>query len=727
MVKKEKVVEIAEKLMHNQKNIRNIGIIAHIDHGKSTMTDSLVAVAGLISEELAGKQLYTDFYELEQQRGVTIFSANISIPYKYEGDQYLINLIDTPGHLDFVGEVIRALRAVDGVILLVDAVEGVMPQTETVLTRALAEHVKPVLLINKVDRLFKELQLTDEQMQERFIKIITEVNKLIKTNQPKGADWTVSIQDGSVSFGSGIQKWAVSIETMKKNNITFKDIAEYLRKEKIRELSKKSPLHEAITEMVIKHLPNPVDAQKYRIPVIWKGDLEGNVGKDLLNCNADGAPVFMVTKVLVDPHAGDIAVGRVYSGTLKQGLKLKFAGISKEVNIQQVGVYIADERIPTEQVPAGNIAYIVGLREALAGDTLSTEDISPFEGFMGEIEPVISISVEAKHPKDLPKLIEVLKQITKEEPQIKTELNQETGEHIVSAIGDFQLEIVEHRIKKDRGLEIITSNPIVVYRETIEKESPEILGKSPNKHNKYLLHLEKLDKKLKEGLKKFHSEGKIKADKDFIERMIEIGFDRDTAKRTWAIYKDNILINNTRGIVQLEENKELIIQGFLVAMKEGPLAKEKASGILVSLNDANLHEDAIHRGPAQTIPAISRAIYAGMLLANAKILEPKQRISLTVPNDFVGGVTKELSSRRAHILEMRTEGDQTFVIAKAPVKEMIGFANSVRSATQGRAVWTAEYAGYEPLPKDLQNKVIEEIRKRKGLDPRPKPAEYYMD
>jgi len=179
------VTPVIKELMRKPEQIRNIGIVAHIDHGKTTLTDNLLAGAGMISEELAGKQLAMDFVEQEQERGITIYAANVSMVHKYENKDFLINLIDTPGHVDFGGDVTRAMRAVDGVVVVIDAVEAVMPQTETVVRQALKERVRPILFVNKVDRLIKELKLTPEQMQERFKKIIDEVNVLIRKKPRK--------------------------------------------------------------------------------------------------------------------------------------------------------------------------------------------------------------------------------------------------------------------------------------------------------------------------------------------------------------------------------------------------------------------------------------------------------------------------------------------------------------------------------------------------------------
>jgi len=314
--RKEDVVAKAQNLMKNPKNIRNIGIVAHIDHGKSTMTDSLVAASGLMSEELAGKQLVMDFEDQEQERGITINSATISVTQKIGDEEYLVNIIDTPGHVDFGGEVLRAMRAVDGVIVVVDAVEGVMPQTETVIRQALREHVKPTLFINKVDRMVNELQVTQEQMQERFVKVIAQINNLIKKNISKefAEDWTVKVQNGSVIFGSAYHKWAVSTVATKKTGISFKEVYDYCKSENQKELSTKSPLFSAVLDMIIEHLPSPADAQKYRTKVIWGGDPESDVGKSMRNCDSEGAFAMMVTDVSVDPHAGDIASGRIYSG-----------------------------------------------------------------------------------------------------------------------------------------------------------------------------------------------------------------------------------------------------------------------------------------------------------------------------------------------------------------------------------------------------------------------------
>lgn len=730
MGRKEDMAKLAQSLMQNRETIRNIGIVAHIDHGKTTMTDNLIAAAGLMSQELAGKQLVMDSEDQEQERGITINSANISIVKEFKDDKYLVNIIDTPGHVDFGGEVIRAMRAVDGVVLVVDAVEGPMPQTETVIRQALKENVKPVLFINKVDRLFNELQLTEESMQERFVKTITQVNKLIKKNAPDKfkEDWLVNPSDGTVCFGSAYHNWAVSVPYMQKSGINFKDVYDYCKNENQKELAVKSPLYDVILEMIITHLPNPLASQKYRIKKIWPGEDESEVGKSMHDCNREGPLAMMVTDVSVDPHAGDIASGRIYSGTVKKGVVVKLLGQKKDIHIQKVGVFMGPDFAEVDSIPAGNIAALVGLKEVSAGETISTIDMEEFESFMSNVEPVMTISVEAKQTKDLPKLIQVIRQITKEDPNIKATINQDTGEHLLSGMGELHLEVTQYRIESTHKIPITVSPPIVVYNETITKNSPTIEGKSPNKHNKFKLTVEPMPSNILENLVQTKFPEKIKPkDKDIIAKLENIGMEKDDAKKVWSVHNNNILIDKTRGIQALHEVRELVIQAFKDAMAEGPLAKEKGFGMIVALHDATLHEDAIHRGPSQVLPAVTRAIYAGMLSSDAVLYEPKQTLTITVAQDYMGAVSKELGSRRTQINEMRQEGDQSIIIAKAPVKELIGFSQDMRSATQGRAVWTAEYFGYELLPRELQHETIKQIRTRKGMDPEPKTAAYFMD
>src|SRR4030042_2384922 len=247
----------------------------------------------MISDKVAGDSetgMLTWFDDQERKRELTIYGANVSIVHEHEGKDYVINLVDTPGHVDFGGDVTRAMRAVDGTIVLTCAVEGIMPQTETVFRQALRENVKPILFINKVDRLIRELKLSPEQMQKRFEECIREVNILIQkyADEKYKTKWLVNVADGSVAFGSAYKKWAISIPYMKRTGITFKEIIDLTLAGQEDELAKKAPLHQVILDMIIKHLPNPLEAQKYRLLKSWKGDMNSVKGKDMLGYNIYG-------------------------------------------------------------------------------------------------------------------------------------------------------------------------------------------------------------------------------------------------------------------------------------------------------------------------------------------------------------------------------------------------------------------------------------------------------
>jgi len=730
MGRKEDNIKRATALFKNLNNIRNIGTAAHIDHGKTTLSDNLIFGAGMMSEDLAGKQLMLDFDEQESARGITINAANASMVHNHKGEDYLINLIDTPGHVDFGGDVTRAMRALDGVIIVVCAVEGIMPQTETVIIQALKEKVKPVLFINKVDRLIAELQVTPEDMMQRFGKIITEVNKLISRMVPDEfkKDWTVDAQAGTVAFGSAYHNWATSIPFMAKKNVNFKQIYDFMEKEQKKELAQAAPLHEVLLDMIVEKLPSASVSQKYRIPHIWRGESEEKIGQSMINAEASGDTAFMVTKVVLDPHAGEIAVGRLFSGTVKKGDQLYVAGMPSANRVQSVGMFVGGDRINTENVTAGNIIAVSGLRDAISGSTISSDkEMTPFERIIHNSEPVVTTAIEAKHTKDLPKLVEVLRAVAKSDPSIQIDSNLETGEHLMSGMGELHLEITEYRIRNEHGVEITTSPPIVVYRETVAMNSPgNFEGKSPNKHNRFYITVEPLEEDIRAAIiDGTIPSGDIKKSKEVARQLIDMGWIKVHGRGVLSIENSCVFIDATKGIQNLFETRELLIDAFKEVVKRGPRAHEKMMGVKIILNDAKLHEDAIHRGPAQTIPAVRNGINGALVSAGVALLEPKQNVYITVPQELMGSVTGEMSQRRAEIAGMETEGDMTTITAKAPVKEMFGFASEIRSATGGRALWSTEFSGYEELPRDLLDEITEEIRLRKGLKAEmPRPENY---
>ena len=731
MGRKEDNIAKAMKLIENPVQIRNMGIAAHIDHGKTTLSDNLIAGAGMMSEELAGKQLMLDFDEQEQARGITINAATASMVHPFDGGEYLINLIDTPGHVDFGGDVTRAMRAVDGAVIVVDAVEGVMPQTETVIRQALREKVKPVLFINKVDRLINELKLNGDEMQKRFLRVITDVNKLISKYAPKEfqAAWQVNVQDGRVAFGSAYNNWAISVPAMKTFGVTFKDIVDLVQSGRQKDLAKKAQLHKIILNMVIRHLPNPLEAQKYRIPQIWKGDLESEIGKTMMACNFHGPVSMMITKIIIDPHAGEIAVGRVFSGTIRKGSELYIVGQgTTKFKVQLLSMMVGPDRISVDEMAAGNIAAIVGLKAAIAGSTVSSiTNMDPFEPMQHYTDPVVTLAIEAKHTADLPKLIDVLRSVSKADPSIQVEINQETGEHLISGMGELHLEVTMYRIKNDYKVEVQTSDPLVVYRETIDHKGGPFEGKSPNKHNRFYFEVEPLPEAviqlIKDGV--VPQGAKFKDKKTIQEELEKAGFSREEARGIVVVEGNNVMTDVTKGIQYLDETMELLIEGFLEVMRKGPLANEKVYGLKARLVDAKLHEDSIHRGPAQVIPAGRNSVYGAMTLAKRVLMEPMQKVFINVPQEIMGSVTNEIQQRRGVVEEMNQEGDDLVIVSKIPVSGMFGFASAIRSATGGKVLWSSENYGYQRVPQEIQKEVVAKIRERKGLKAEPYDEAYY--
>ena len=724
------------KLMRRKEDIRNIGIIAHIDHGKTTMTDSLLAEAGLLSPKIAGEARALDYLEEEQKRGITIKTANISLLHETEeGNSYVVNLIDTPGHVDFTGKVTRALRAIDGVVVVVDAVEEVMVQTETVTKQALAERVKPVLFINKVDRLIRELKLSPEDVQSKLIRIIRDFNNLIDMyGEPEfKAKWKVDPAKGTVAFGSALHRWGFTVEIAQKKGIMFADIVKAYREGRWQELQKTIPLHTAILDMVVKNLPNPIVAQKYRIPKIWKGDLDSEIGQAMLNCEEDGPTVMCITLAQLDPHAGLVATGRLFSGAVEEGDHIYLVGARKDYRIQQVSMYMGAFRDVVDRIVAGNIAALLGLDLARAGETLvdyeHRDQMIPFERIVYVSEPVVTIAVEPKHPKDLPRLVDAMHRLAIEDPNLVSTINKETGEYLLSGMGELHLEIACKFLRDyAQGLEIITSRPIVVYRESVAGQGVLAMAKSPNKHNRFWIQVEPLEEKVIQMIERGDISEYMGRKQIGAVLYKEAGWPTEEARNVWAIEEHkNILIDLTKGIQYLREARDMIISGFRWACGAGPLCEEPIRGVKVKLIDVQLHEDPAHRGPAQIMPAVRRALLGSFLTANPILLEPVYKIGVSVPAQWVGDVIGIITRKRGRILSSEQKGPVTMITGYIPVAETFGLAAEMRSATSGHAFWQCTFDHWERTPENIATEVIREIRKRRGLSPEVPPPSRFID
>jgi elongation factor 2 len=315
---------------------------------------------------------------------------------------------------------------------------------------------------------------------------------------------------------------------------------------------------------------------------------------------------------------------------------------------------------------------------------------------------------------DLPKLIKVLQQVAKEDPTIQVEINEDTGEHLIRGQGELHLEVITQRIQKNQGIDVTTGEPIVVFREAPQGQSDEVEGVSPNRHNKFYITVEPLPEAVVDAIRL----GEVSMGMPELERreaLQEAGMDKDTSQEVEHIFGTNILVDDTKGIQHLNETMELVVEGMEEATDDGPLAAEPVQGALIRLHDARLHEDTIHRGPAQVIPAVREAIHRALIDSEVRLLEPIQDVRIDVPSEYMGSASGEIQGRRGRVDDMFQEGDLMVVEGIAPVEEMIGFSSDIRSATEGRASWNTENAGFRVMADNLQREKVLEIRERKGM------------
>jgi elongation factor 2 len=720
------------RIIGNKNQIRNFGVIAHVDHGKTTMSDSLLAASGIISPSVAGQALALDSMELEQNRQMTIRGANVTLFYETEGKDYVINMIDTPGHIDFTGRVTRALRAIDGVVVVSDSVEGIMTQTETVTRQALEERVRPVLYINKIDRLVKELRLDPPAMQKWLSNIIAHFNQLIDIYaEPEVKEkWKVSIQGNSVAFGSAKDRWGFNFRMAQKKGVSFKDVYDaYTSSDPnaIKVLSERSPLHDAVLGMVVEHHPPPHVAQKYRIPKIWPGDLNSDIGKALIACDEKGLALMMVTTINVDPQAGRVATGRLYSGTIKDGDEVYLVDAKRTGRVQSVNIYMGNTREVVSVLPAGNIPALLGLEYAVAGETISTmKGAQAFESIKYVSEPVVTIAVEPKHPKDLPKLVEALRRITVEDPNLVVKINEETGETLMAGMGVLHLEIATSLLQ-EAGLDIVTTPPLINYRETIRMKAGPIMSKSPNKHNKIFMRVEPIPDDILDMIRT----GKLKEDmdkKEMAKILRDKGWSADEARSVAAIdVSGNMLVDETKGVQFLQESMDSIRSGFDDVIHNGPIAHEQVRGIKFVLHHFVPHEDPAHRGLAQLMPAARRAMLGSMLIADPVLLEPILGIEVKCPQDLIGQVSSVLSGKRGKLLNVEQKGIIAIIQGEVPASETFDLSEKMRGATAGKAMWNSYFKAWQPVPNSIFRNLVGEVRRRKGLNPEPPNPDEFID
>jgi elongation factor 2 len=487
-------------------------------------------------------------------------------------------------------------------------------------------------------------------------------------------------------------------------------------------------LPEPILDMFCEHLPNPLQAQPYRQAQIWPGEVESPVGKGMATVDPAGPLLMCISTIEVDPHSGTVAIGRIFSGSVTKGKVVQLVNSHQKGTIQQVFMSMATDRVIVDRVPAGNIAAISGLPSIHVGETVAEDGVEthPFEGLKYVSDPVVTVAVEPEDVKDLPLFDKVMHKLTTEDPNLHFKMDKESGEFLLSGMGELHLEITAYRMQ-EAGLKVKLSKPIVIYRETISHDyrGPAIMGKSPNKHNKLWITIEKLGEDVIEAIK----EEKITEMQTRDERtkvLRSLGWPADESKSVVATEENNLLVNRIKGRQYVDEIMDHIKSGFREAVHSSPLAKEPAYGLKVNLEDVTVHEDPVHRGPAQILPMTWRPIWCAFLLSEPKLLEPLISFECKVPQDFVSSVITLVNKRRGKILDMPNEEDMVIVKAEMPVSESFGIADELRSSTQGRAFWATQFSRWAPVPEQMQADTIKAIRERRGLSPTPpKPEEFF--
>jgi len=841
-------IDEVRQCMDQKHNIRNMSVIAHVDHGKSTLTDSLVSKAGIIAASKAGETRATDTRKDEQERCITIKSTAISMYFemsekdmafikqtKEKTNGFLINLIDSPGHVDFSSEVTAALRVTDGALVVVDCVSGVCVQTETVLRQAIAERIRPVLFMNKMDRALLELQLEQEDLYQTFQRIVENVNVIVATyaddDGPMGVV-RVDVNNGSVGFGSGLHGWAftlkqfaemyaskfgVEIDKMMKklwgenffnpktkkwskskdadNKRSFvmyvldpiylvfdaimnfkkeataklltklttadgKPVKDILKADEL-ELEGKPlmkvvmrnwlPAGDAMFQMIVIHLPSPVTAQKYRAELLYEGPNDDAACMGIKNCDTDAPLMMYISKMVPTSDKGRFyAFGRVFSGKIATGMKARIMGPNfvpgkkedlYEKSIQRTILMMGGKVEAIEDVPAGNICGLVGVDQFLVktGTITTRKEAHNMKVMKFSVSPVVRVAVEPKNPADLPKLVEGLKRLSKSDPMVQCMI-EESGEHIIAGAGELHLEICLKDLEEDHAqIPLKKSDPVVSYRETVSEESNIMcLSKSPNKHNRIFMRAVPMPDGLAEDIDKgevnprddFKSRGRFLADK--------YEYDATEARKIWCFGPDtngpNILVDCTKGVQYLNEIKDSCIAGFQWASKEGVLCDENLRAVRFNIYDVTLHADAIHRGGGQIIPTARRVLYASMLTAAPRMMEPVYLVEIQCPENAVGGIYGVLNRRRGHVFEeAQTPGTPMFVVkAYLPVNESFGFTADLRSNTGGQAFPQCVFDHWQIMPGDpleegtKVNQIVEATKVRKGLKPgNPDLANYF--
>ncbi len=679
--------------------LRNIGIIAHIDAGKTTTTERLLFFTGQTYKigEVDDGAATTDFMEQEKERGITIMSAAVTCFWKYSDENYRINIIDTPGHVDFTAEVERSLRVLDGAVVIFDGKMGVEPQSETVWRQADKYGVPRICFVNKLNLLGGDFDMSFASIKERLTdKAVVLVVPIGREHELSGfidlIDMKAYTYDSveALELNEGeipadlkskaeelrahlVEKLVEQDDTLMEKYLSGEEISKAellvgLRKGTIsRNIfpvlggDSRTAIVKRLLDYIVNCLPSPLDISDVK-------GVDPKTGDELTRKPSDQDPFSaLVFKIVNDPHVGNLSYFRVYSGIIQAGTYVYNSTKSVKERVGRLVLMHAKDREEVSQLSTGDIGAIVGLKDSITGDTLCDEKNKIILEKINFAEPVVSQAIEPKTKSDEEKMSLALARLVREDPTFRVSSNHETGQTIISGMGELHLEIIVDRMKREFGVESNVGKPQVAYRETItavvEQEGRYVKqsgGKGQYGHCYLRLEPNEVGK----------------------------GFE---------------FINEIKGGAIPKEYIPSIEKGVRETLMAGVIAGYPVVDVKVAVYDGSYHE--VDSSEAAFKVAGSMAFRAGCKRANPVLLEPIMNVEVMAPEEFVGDITGSLSSKRGEIGQTEVKGKLHIIKAKVPLSEMFGYTTELRSITSGRGSANVEPSHYAQVPRSIAEEI----------------------
>ncbi|MGD8779023.1 MAG: elongation factor G [Ignavibacteria bacterium] len=683
----------------NIDKVRNIGIMAHIDAGKTTTTERILYYTGKLHRmgEVHDGAAAMDWMEQEKERGITITSAATTASWR----EHQINIIDTPGHVDFTVEVERSLRILDGAIALFCAVGGVEPQSETVWRQADKYGVPRIAFVNKMDRVGADFYAAVDMMKDRLganavpitlpigdgdlfagvIDLISMKARMYNEDATGATFEDIEIPHDLIAVANKYR--TLMLESVSEvddtllekylegEEITIEEIQKVLREATIQlkiipvlcGSAFKNKGIQKLLDCVIDYLPSPIDTKEIHAHHINRND-------DVVR-NTDPKEKFaaLAFKIMTDPYVGKITYARVYSGELKSGSYIYNANSGKKERVGRLLFMHANSREDVEEIRAGDIAAVVGLKNTKTGDTLCTDDDPIMLERMAFPEPVIQIAIEPKTKADQDKLGEALSKLSDEDPTFKVRVDEETGQTVISGMGELHLEILVDRMKREFKVEANIGKPQVAYRESITQ--------------------------------KINAEGKFVKQSGGRGKYGHVWVEMEPNEAGKGYEFENAIVG---GVIP-REYIPAVSKGIEEAMRNGVVAGYPVVDVKVKLYDGSYHD--VDSDELSFKVAGSMAFREGASKASPTLLEPIMSVEVVTPEEYLGDVMGDLNSRRGKIEGFSARKDAQVIKAHSPLSEMFGYATRLRSMTQGRAIFTMQFSHYAEVPKSIADEISE--------------------